>query len=203
YNQHYDMPEIIGTITASDNHKENLEKAQISFSEASEVAQSAVEEGQVTRGYLGVVNGYLVYKFKVVDSQESIHKVIVDAGEKNTLYVSEGKSWDDIKYGHGHKWAHHKEMMEKFSKMSPEEMTQKFTQFKEMKQAFDAISDEDKQTIKSHFKEMKSQFQDLSKEEKDAKKAEYKIKMEAFAEMTLEKKIQHLQEFATEIRNQN
>ena len=70
YNHHYDMPEITGTITASDNHKENLEKAQISFSEASEVAQSAVEEGQVTGGYLGVVNGYLVYKFKVVDAQE-------------------------------------------------------------------------------------------------------------------------------------
>jgi len=34
-------------------------------------------------------------------------------------------------------------------------------------------------------------------------KAEYKEKMEAFAEMTLEQKIQHLQEFAAEIRTQN
>jgi uncharacterized membrane protein YkoI len=204
YNHHYDMPEITGTITASDNHKENLEKAQISFSEASIVAQSAVEEGQVTGGYLGVVNGYLVYKFKVVDAQENIHKVIVDAGEKNTLYVSEGKSWEDLKkYGHGHKWANHKEMMEKFSQMTPEEMTQKFTQFKEMKQAFDAISDEDKLTIKSHFKEMKGQYHELSEDERDAKKAEYKEKMEAFAELTLDKKIQHLQEFAAEIRAQN
>jgi len=203
YNHHYDMPEITGTITASDNHKENLEKAKISFSEASGVAQSAVEEGQVTGGYLGVVNGYLIYKFKVVDAQENVHKAIVDAGEKKTLYVSEGKSWDNIKYGHGHKWANHKEMMEKFSKMSPEEMTQKFTQFKEMKQAFDVISDEDKETIKSHFKEKKGQYHELSDEERDAMKAEYKEKMEAFAEMTLEQKIQHLQEFAAELRAQN
>ena len=198
------MPEINGTVTASENHQENLEKAQITFAEASEVAQGSVEEGQVTEGKLGVVQGYLVYKFKVVDSQENVHKVIVDVGEKNTLYVSEGKSWEDLKrYGHGDKWSHHKEKMKKFSQMSPEEMTQKFTQFKEMRQAFDAISDEDKQTIKSHFKEMKGQYYDLSQEERDAKKTEYKVKMEAFTEMTLEEKIDYLQEFAATIRAQN
>ncbi len=204
YKHHYDMPEITGTITASETHKENLEKAQITFSAASDVAQSAVEEGQVTSGKLGVVQGYLVYKFKVVDAQGNIHKVIVDAGEENTLYVSEGKSWEDLKqYGHGHKWSHQKEMMEKFSQMSPEEMTQKFTQFKEMKQAFDAISEEDQQTIKSHFKEMKMQYHDLSDEQREVKRAEYKEKMEAFTEMTLEQKISHLQEFAESIRAQN
>lgn len=204
YNNHYDMPEIIGTIPASESHKENLAKTQITFSEASDVAKNAVEEGQVTSGRLGVVNGFLVYKFRVVDVQENVHKVIVDAGERNTLYVSEGKSWDDLKrFGHGEKWSHHKEMMEKFAQMSPEEMTQKFTQFKEMKQAFDAISEEDQQTIKSHFKEMKMQYRDLPEEQRDAKKAEYKGKMEAFAEMTLEQKISHLQEFAATIRAQN
>jgi uncharacterized membrane protein YkoI len=204
YKHHYNMPEITGTISASESHKENLDKAQITFSEASDIAQSAVEEGQLTDGKLGVVNGFLVYTFKVVDAQDDIHKVIVDAGEGNTLYISEGKSWDDLKrYGHGNKWSHHKEMMEKFAQMSPEEMTQKFTQFKEMKQAFDAISDDDQQTIKSHFKEMKMQYHDLPGEERDAKKAEYKAKMEVFAEMTLEQKIAHLQEFAATIRAQN
>ena len=204
YKHHYDMPEITGTIPAGESHKENLEKTQISFSEASDVAQSAVQAGQVTSGKLGVVQGYLVYTFKVGDAQGNVHKVIVDAGEKNALFVSEGKPWEDLKkYGHGQKWSHHKEMMDKFAQMSPEEMTQKFTQFKEMKQAFEAISDEDKQTIKSHFKEMKGQYHDLSQEEKDTKKAEYKTKMEAFAEMTLEEKIAHLQEFAATIRTQN
>lgn len=200
YTHHYDMPEITGTITASQDHLENLKKAQISFSEASDVAQGAVEQGQVTGGNLGVVQGYLVYKFKVIDEQGNLHKVIVDAGEKNALYVSEGKTWDSFKrYGHQSKWSHHKEMMEKFSQMSPEEMTQKFTQFKEMKQAFDSISDEDKQTIKSHFKEMKEKHHDLSPEERDAMKAEYKQKMEAFAQMTLDEKISHLEEFADSI----
>jgi len=204
YKNHYDMPEITGTIPASETHKENLEKAQITFSEATDVAQSAVEEGQVTSGKLGVVQGFLVYKFEVGDAQGNVHKVIVDAGEKNTLYVSEGTSWEDLnRYGHDQKWSHHKKMMDKFAQMSPEEMTQKFTQFKEMKQAFDAISDEDKQTIKSHFKGMKEQYHDLSQEERDAKKVEYKVKMEAFAEMTLEQKIDHLQEFAASIRAQN
>ena len=204
YKNHYDMLEITGTIPAGESLKENLDKAQITFSEATDVAQSAVEEGQVTSGKLGVVQGYLVYKFKVADTHGNVHKVIVDAGEKNILYVSEGKSWEDLKkYGHGQKWSHHKEMMNKFAQMSPEEMTQKFIQFKEMKQAFDAISDEDKQTIKSHFKEMKEQYHDLSQEERDAKTLEYKEKMEAFSEMTLDQKIVHLQEFATSIRAQN
>ena len=204
YTHHYDMPEITGTITASENHSENLQKVQVSFSEASQTAQAAVEDGKVTGGRIGVVNGYLVYQFKVVDGLEKSHKVIVDAGENSILYVSEGKSWDDLKrHGYGHKWMHHEEMMKKFSQMSPEEMTQKFTQFKEMKQAFDAISDEDKQTIKSHFKEMKGQFHELSEEERDSMKSEYKQKMQAFSEMTLDEKISHLEELAASIRAQS
>lgn len=203
YKQHYDMPEISGTITASENHLENLKKVKISFSDASMVAQGAVENGQITRGHIGVVSGFLVYKFSVVDGQENIHKVIVDAGEKNILYLSGGKSWEDLKQSRHEKWSHYKEIVEKFSQMSSEEMTQKFAQFKEMKQAFDSIPDEDKQTIKSHFKEIKGQYRDLSSEERVEKKEDFKEKMDAFAKMTLDEKIRHLEEFATKIKSQN
>ena len=203
YKHNYDMPEISGTSTAGENNLENLEKVKISFSEASDVAQASVENGKVARGHLGVVQGFLVYKFSVADGQGKIYKVIVDAGERKTLYVSEGKSWEDLKQYRHEKWSHHKEMMEKFSQMSPEEMTQKFTQFKEMRQAFDAISDEDKQTIKSHFKDMKGQYRDLSPEEQEAMKADYKEKMNSFAQMSLDEKISHLEEFAATIRTQN
>jgi len=202
YTKHHDMPEISGTITAADSISENLEKAKIHFSVATAVAENAVTDGQAIKGKLGVVQGFLVFKFGVVDSDDQIHKVIVDAGNGFTLYTSEGKSLDEYgKYKHGDKWSQYKHDSY-YADLTPEEREAKHAQFKEMKEAFSSISEEDRDTIKSHFKELKAQYAELSEEEHSAKHAELKTMMEEFLELSFDEKIQKLTEFANSLRTE-
>jgi len=229
YTKHQDMPEISGSITAADSISENLEKAKIHFSVATAVAENAVTDGQAIKGKLGAVQGFLVFKFGVVDGDGLIHKVIVDAGNGFTLYTSEGKSLDEFgKYKHGDKWSHdkmmgshgdkgfHDKMMGShgdkgfhdkmmgthFTDLSPEEREAKHAQFKEMKEAFSSISEEERETIMTHFKELKAQYAELSDEEHSAKHAELKTMMEEFLELTFDEKIQKLIEFADSLRSE-
>ena len=196
------IPKITGTISASGSYKENLDKVKFTFSEIATIAQNAVTDGKVIDGRLGTEQGYLVYKFSVVDSEEKIHKVIVDAGSGNVLYTSDGRSLDEQKsYEHGDKWSHH-EMMSKFGHVSPDEKAQKFTQFKEMKEAFSALSADDQATIKSQFKDMKMQYKDLSKDGLTQKRLEHKAMMDEFTKMSLDEKIQKLHQLAESIRAQ-
>jgi len=227
YTKHHDMPEIYGSITAADSISENLEKAKIHFSVATAVAENAVTDGQAIKGKLGAVQGFLVFKFGVVDGDGLIHKVIVDAGNGFTLYTSEGKSIDDLRnhgngdkeshdkmmwshgdkeshdkmmWSHGDKESHDKMMGTHFADLTTEEREAKHAQFKEMKEAFSSLSEEDRETIMAHFKDMKTQFADLSEEERTAKHAEMKTMMEEFSTLSLDEKIVKLQEFADSLR---
>ena len=121
----HSIHEISGTIPASDSMSENIENAKIHFSVATAVAENAVSDGQAIKGQLATVQGFLVYKFKVVDADDLVHKVIVDAGNGFTLYTSDGRSLEDYKEkmseykdkwahgdkakwsGHGDKWSKH------------------------------------------------------------------------------------------------
>jgi len=231
YEKHHNIPEITGTIIAADNMAENIAKEKIHFIVATSVAENAITDGQALKGSLGVVQGFLIYKFGVVDSDNLFHKVIVDAGNGATLYTSEGRSVDDFKkYGHGDKWSHNKmmgshdkmmslhgtdyttgihgkmmvkhgEMKSHFADLTPEEQEQKHAQFKEMKAAFNAISEDDKETIKTHFSEMKGQYADLTEDERTQKHAEFKEKMQEFMQLSLDEKIEHLEEFANSLRS--
>jgi uncharacterized membrane protein YkoI len=61
-------------------------KANVSLSTAASGAQSAVgADSHVISAHLGVVNGFLVYVAHVVDANNNIHKVIVDAGNGKVL----------------------------------------------------------------------------------------------------------------------
>jgi len=223
YWKHHNMPEITGTITADDNIQENIEKAQIHFSVATAVAENAVTDGKILKGQLGVVQGFLVYKFGVIDGNDQFHKVIVDAGNGITLYTSDGKSIDEIRqYGHGDKWSHekmmsphgtdyttgmhgkmmamHGEMKSHFADLTPEEREAKMAQYKEMKEAFSSISEDDRQSIMNHMKEMKEQYADLTEHEKTAKHTEMKTMMEEFMQLSLDEKIVKLHEFANSLR---
>jgi len=193
----HNMPEITGTIEASDNMAENLAKEKIHFSVATSVAEHAIENGQAVKGKLGVVQGYLVYKFGIY-SDDLVYKVIVDTGSGATLYTSEGYSLDKLK--HGDKWSHYKGMKSHYSDLTPEEREAMHAKFKDMKSAFDAISQEDRDAIKSHFSAMKQQYADLTHDEKMQKHAEFKEKMKEFMELSLDDKITHLQEFADSVR---
>jgi len=200
YKRH-SIPEITGTIIASNDIAENIAKERIHFIVATSVAENAVDNGQTIKGRLGVVQGYLVYKFGVIDSDNLVYKVIVDAGNGATLYTSEGKSVSELKkHGYGDKWSHDKGMKSYYADLTLEEREAMHSQFKEMKAAFDIISQEDKDAIKAHFIAMKEQFADLSDDEHAQKHSELKEKMQEFMQLTLDEKIVHLQEFADSVR---
>ena len=202
YWKQHDMPEISGSLPASDSMQENIEMEKIHFSVATAVAENAVTDGQAIKGKLEAVQGFLVYKFGIVDGDGLFHKVIVDAGNGFTLYTSEGKSIDDFKhYSHGDNWSHDKMMGSHFADLTPEELEQKHAQFKEMKEAFSSLSEENRETIMAHFKDMKTQYADLSDEERTAKHAEMKTMMEEFMQLSLDEKIEYLTEFANSLRS--
>jgi uncharacterized membrane protein YkoI len=87
------LPNITGSVnvgqTAKSFIKDNL---KVSFSQAADIAGKQITNGTVVGGHLGVVQGYLVYKFFAVNPTTHIGYVtIVDAGNGKVLYTSQGQ----------------------------------------------------------------------------------------------------------------
>ena len=81
-------PNITGSINVPRIIENNI---KVSFSQAADTAAKQVSGGMVTGGHLGVVQGYLVYRFTVVDSSnQTAYKVLVDPGNGQVLYKSAG-----------------------------------------------------------------------------------------------------------------
>jgi uncharacterized membrane protein YkoI len=103
------IPKINGSVNVEDNIRSFLEEnTKIPFVSAAETAQKQIANGTVLGGHLGVTQGYLTYTYIIVDqAKETIHKVIVDAGNGQSLYVSEGRHLDSFSqpmfgsFGHG------------------------------------------------------------------------------------------------------
>ena len=94
------MPQINGSVSLA-NEASNFinENVKVSFVAAAQTAQGQVTNGTVLGGHLGAVEGYLVYTFFVSDiGNQTGHLVIVDAGNGNVLYTSEGQSFGS--FGH-------------------------------------------------------------------------------------------------------
>jgi hypothetical protein len=92
------MPKITGSLsveqTATNFIKENL---KVSFLQASEIAAKQMANGTIVGGHLGVVQGYLVYTFFVLNPQNKTgHLTIIDAGNGKVLYTSQGVSRDSF-----------------------------------------------------------------------------------------------------------
>jgi uncharacterized membrane protein YkoI len=103
---HDSLPKINGSINMSQELKNFFkENTKIPFTTAAETALNQVPNGKVLGGHLAVTQGYLTYTFFVVDpSNETGHKVIVDAGNGKVLYTSEGfsiASFGSSLKGHG------------------------------------------------------------------------------------------------------
>ncbi|MFZ0326672.1 MAG: PepSY domain-containing protein [Nitrososphaeraceae archaeon] len=86
------VPMINGSInviqTTKNIIKDNL---KVSFSQAAGIAEKQVTNGTVIGGHLGIVQGYLVYKFYAVNqSSHTIYITLVDAGNGKVLYTSQG-----------------------------------------------------------------------------------------------------------------
>ncbi len=89
-------------ITGSINiFKVLQDNVKVSFTDAANTAQKQVSGGTVVGGHIGVVQGYLVYTFTVVDTaNNTVHMVIVDAGNGSVLHTSQGYSIGNFG-GHG------------------------------------------------------------------------------------------------------
>ena len=97
-----DIPEISGSVNVKEQAR-NFINANVnaSFVDAATAAQAQVENGKVLGGHLGVVQGYLVYIFLVADaSGETTYKILVDVGNGQILYKSEGHEFAGTMFGH-------------------------------------------------------------------------------------------------------
>jgi hypothetical protein len=106
------LPQINGSVSIA-NETSNFvnENVKVSFLAAAQTAQGQVTNGTVLGGHLGILQGYLVYTFFVADmDNQTGHLVVVDAGNSNVLFTSQGHSIGSFGHpmafglwgGHGH-----------------------------------------------------------------------------------------------------
>lgn len=98
------MSDINGSVNVGQETKNYIkEHRTTSFANALTTAEQQVENGAALGGHIGIVQGYLVYTFFVVDSKNDIaYKIIIDAGNGEILHKSEGISLNEMKkFGHG------------------------------------------------------------------------------------------------------
>jgi len=84
------LPTIVGSVNIGQSAinflKDNL---KVSFLQASEIAGKQVPNGTIVAGHLGVVRGYLIYTFFIMNTQDQTrHLIMVDAGNAKVLYTS-------------------------------------------------------------------------------------------------------------------
>jgi len=87
-------PEITGSLPISETVAENLASVNVGILDAMTIAQEQVD-GKVVRAGLAPMQGYLVYKIAIA-TDDSVYRIIVDAGNGEVLYISEGKTFEEI-----------------------------------------------------------------------------------------------------------
>lgn len=87
------MPIINGSVNVGDGIKNFFaENANTPFMTAAQTAQDQIANGTILGGHTGVTQGYLTHTYFVVNpTNDTAHKVIIDAGNGQVLYTSEGK----------------------------------------------------------------------------------------------------------------
>ena len=195
----FSIPEISGTITISEESQDYSNDASISLIDAMEVAENSVEDGKALWGKLDVVQGFLVYKIGVLTTDDIFHMVVVDAGDADALYVSEGISKDNWKHSKHSGSESHKKWKDHYADLTPEEREIKKQQWGEVKDAFFALSIDERAKMIMHFMSMKTQWDSLSDEGRDAKKLEMKSMMKEILPLSVEEKTQKLREYLNSI----
>ena len=88
------IPQINGTINLK-NSTNNISIGNVSvpFLTAAQAAQNAISNGKIINGHIGITQGYLTYGFLMSNpTNNTLSKVIVDAGNGKVLYTSPGMS---------------------------------------------------------------------------------------------------------------
>lgn len=195
----FQIPEISGTITITEGDDDYSDNAQIALSAAMAVAENSVENGKAMWGKIDVVQGFLVYKIGVLANDYVFHKVAVDAGSGEALYVSDGVSKDNWKHSKHSDKESDKKWKDHYADLTPEERETKKQQWGEVKDAFFALSLDERAKMIMHFMSMKVHLESLSDEEKDAKRFEMKSMMQELLPLSVEEKTQKLREYVNSL----
>jgi uncharacterized membrane protein YkoI len=85
-----EIPTLNGSVSVQQQANQFIQdNVRVPFATALETAQAQVGNGTAISGHLGVVQGYLVYTFKLANSDAQTSRiVIVDAGNGAALYTS-------------------------------------------------------------------------------------------------------------------
>ena len=191
----FQIPEISGTIEIAGEPGDYSNFDIIALSVAMAVAENSVDNGKAMWGKLDVVQDFLVYKIGVLADDDLYHKVAVDAGSGEALYVSDGVSKDNWKHSKHSDKESNKKWKDHYADLTPEEREIKKQQWGEVKDAFFTLSIEERAKMIMHFMSMKVQFESLSDEEKEAKKQEMKSMMEELLPLSVEEKTQKLRQY--------
>jgi len=195
----FTVPEISGTITITEISDDYSDNAKIELSVAMAVAENSVKNGKAMWGKLDVTQGFLVYKIGVLVNDDIFHKVVVDAGTGDALYVSDGVSKDNWKHSKHSDNESHKKWKDHYADLTPEEREIKKQQWGEVKDAFFGLSLDERAKMIMHFMSMKVQFESLTDEERDAKKLAMKLMMEELLPLSVEEKTLKLREFVNSL----
>ncbi len=85
------LPKITGSVNVGQTVKSFMnDNLKVSFPQASEIAAKQIVNGTIVGGHLGVVQGYLVYAFFVVNVQNKTgYLTMIDPGNGHVLYASQ------------------------------------------------------------------------------------------------------------------
>ena len=93
----FSYPQIQGTVPVSSG--DNFEqKNGIALSVAMAVGENSVSDGKALYAKLADGNGFLVHKVVLITEDHGYYKVLVDAGNGESLYVSDMIKRDHKKY---------------------------------------------------------------------------------------------------------
>src|ERR687896_1669841 len=85
-----EVPQLNGSVNVREQSNQFIQDSvRVPFATALETAQAEVGNGTAISGNLGIVQGYLVYIFKLANfDAETSRIVLVDAGNGSVLYTS-------------------------------------------------------------------------------------------------------------------
>ena len=195
----FSIPEISGTITITETSDDYSDDAKIVLSVAMAVAENSVENGKAMWGKLDVTQGFLVYKIGILADDDIFHKVLVDAGNGEALYVSEGVSKDNWKHSKHSDNKSQKKWKDHYADLTPQEREIKKQQWSEVKDAFFALSIDERAKMIMHFMSMKIQFESMSEQERTDKKLQMKSMMDELLPLSVEEKTLKLRQFVNSL----
>ena len=190
----FNYPEIQGTIPVSPGDDFG-QKDAIVLTVAMAVGENSVSDGKAVYGKLANVNGFLVYKVIVIADNHAYHKILVDAGNGEALYISDVIKKEKSSHKKFSDKKHSEKMKNYFKGMSEEQITEKKRQFKEMGEAYKSLSIQDRASMVIHFMQMKLQWDTMSDDEKAQKRIDMKQMFQEYLPLTLEEKKQKLHEY--------